>query len=266
MIILSLSFVLPFASIAQLELDYEDDINPYFLGDSIDLVFPILYDFFKYNNDHPASNIQLALIFEERYKNAHPISDYESAIANADRAKLLFGRSRDLIDDKETRRNAWYYPNFTSQFKRNGKPEVEFDSVKAVFERGLIEADSFLIHMPPIHSNFMKMVEQYDLATKNFVRINGDYNSLKDVYLLFDDELESRFDLVKSSYDSTLYYFRKYKEAAAEYPPFELNQDISISQIKTYRLDGLVIQTDFLVDNIRLWDYGSWVDQVKKSN
>lgn len=264
LIIVSLSFIFPIASFAQLELDYEDDINPYFLGDSADLVFPILYDFFKYNNDHPATNIQLALIFEERYKNAHPISDYESAIANAERAELLFGRSRDLIDDRETRRNAWYYPNFTSQFKRNGKPEVEFDSVKLVFEQGLKDADSFLTHMPPIHENFMKMVEQYDLASKNFVRINGDYNSLKDVYLLFDQKLEDRFDLVKNSYDSTLYYFKKYREAAAEYPPFKLDQKISINEIKTYRLDGLVIQTDFLVDDIGLWDYGSWVDQVKK--
>ena len=228
LIILSLSFILPFATFAQLELDYEDDINPYFLGDSVDLVFPILFDFFKYNNDHPATNIQLALIFEERYKNAHPISDYESAIANAERAKLLFGRSRDLIDDKETRRNAWYYPNFTNEFRRNGKPIVEFDSVRVVFETGMKEADSFLTHVPPIHSNFMKMVEQYDLATKNFVRINGDYNSLKDVYLLFDDELDSRFDLVKNSYDSTLYYYKKYQEAAKEYPPFELEQKILI--------------------------------------
>jgi hypothetical protein len=264
LIILSLSFVLPFATYAQLELDYEDDINPYILGDSIDLVFPILFDFFKYNNDHPAANIQLALIFEERYKNAHLISDYQSAIGNAERTKLLFGRSRDLIDDRETRRNAWYYPNFTNEFKRNGKPEVEFDSVKVVFEKGLKEADSFLIHMPPIHNNFMKMVEQYDLATKNFVRINGDYNSLKDVYLLFDDQLESRFDLVKNSYDSTLYYFKKYQEAVEEYPPFDLEQKISINQIKTYRLDGLVIQTDFLVGDIGLWDYATWVDQVKK--
>ncbi|WMN11465.1 hypothetical protein QYS49_38455 [Marivirga salinae] len=264
LIILSLSFVLPFATYAQLELDYEDDINPYFLGDSVDLVFPLLYDFFKYNNDHPATNIQLALIFEDRYKNAHPISDYEAAIANAERAELLFGRSRDLIDDRETRRNAWYYPNFTNEFKRNGKPVVEFDSVKVVFYDGLKEADSFLTHMPPIHTNFMKMVEQYDLATKNFVRINGDYNSLKDVYLLYDDKLESRFNLVKNSYDSTLYYFKKYQEAAKEYPPFDLEQEISINKIKTYRLDGLVIQTDFLVDNIGLWDYGAWVDQVKK--
>ncbi|ADR21013.1 hypothetical protein MATR_13570 [Marivirga tractuosa] len=264
LIIFLLSMVLPVATFAQLDLDYEDDINPYFLGDSADLVFPILYDFFKYNNDHPATNIQLALIFEERYRNAHPIADYESAIANAERAELLFGRSRDLIDDRETRRNAWYYPNFTNEFKRNGKPEVEFDSVKLVFQQGLKDADSFLTHMPSIHQNFMKMVEQYDLASKNFVRINGDYNSLKDVYLLFDDELESRFDLVKSSYDSTLYYFKKYKEAAMAYPPFDLDQKISINPIKTYRLDGLVIQTDFLVDDIGLWDYGTWVDQVKK--
>ncbi|MGM0582721.1 MAG: hypothetical protein ACQETL_18735 [Bacteroidota bacterium] len=262
--ILTLSFVLPIATYAQLDLDYEDDINPYFLGDSADLVFPILYDFFKNNNDHPATNIQLALIFEDRYKNAHPISDYESAIANAERAQLLFGRSRDLIDDRETRRNAWYYPNFTNEFRRNGKPKVEFDSVKVVFEEGLIEADSFLTYMPPIHTNFMKMVEHYDLASKNFVRINGDYNSLKDVYLLFDEDLEARFDLVKSSYDSTLYYFKKYQEEAAKYPPFKLEQKISINQIKTYRLDGLVIQTDFLVDDIGLWDYGTWVDQVKE--
>lgn len=264
LIIISLLILLPSVNYGQVELDYEDDINPYFVGDSVDLVFPLLFDFFKSNNDHPAANIQLALIFEERYKNAHPISDYEAAIANAERAKLLFGRARDLIDDKEVRRNAWYYPNFTNEFKRNGKPVVEFESVKIVHEKGLKEADSFLTYLPPIHKNFMKMVEQYDLASKNFVRINGDYNSLKDIYLLFDAKLEARFDLVKSSYDSTLYYFKKYKEASAAYPPYEIDQKLSFKDIQTYRLDGLVIQTDFLVDNIQLWDYTTWVNQVKK--
>ncbi|HET8861366.1 hypothetical protein [Marivirga sp.] len=263
-VIISVLFVLPHINYAQLELDYEEDINPYFIGDSVDLVFPILYDFFKYNNDHPASNLQLALIFEDRYVKAHPISDYESAIENAERAKLLFGRAKNLIDDKEVRRNAWFYPNFTSQFKRNGKPEVEFDSVRVVFEQGIIDADSFLTHMPEIHKNFMKTVEQYDLASKNFVRINGEFNSLKDVYLLFDKELEKRFNLVKNSFDSTLYYFDQYKKAAAAYPPFKLNQELSFNTIQTYRLDGLVIQTNFLADNIELWDYTAWVNDVKK--
>jgi hypothetical protein len=264
LLIISLFVLLPKVNYAQKELDYEDDINPYFLGDSIELVFPLLFDFFKSNSDHPATNIQLALIYEERYKNAHPISDYEAAIANAESAKLLFGRARDLIDDREVRRNAWYYPNFTSQFKKNGKPEVEFDSVSLVYKQGLKEADSFLTYMPPIHQNFMKMVEQYDLASKNFVRINGDYNSLKDIYLLYDDELESRFDLVKNSYDSTLYYFKKYREATNDYPPFKLDQKLTFKEIKTFRLDGLVIQTDFLVDEIGLWEYSKWVEQVQK--
>jgi len=264
LLIISLLILLPKVNYAQVELDYEDDINPYFLGDSVDLVFPLLYDFFKSNNDHPASNIQLALIFEERYKQAHPISDYEAAIANAERAKLLFGRARDLIDEREVRRNEWFYPNFTNEFKRNGKPKVEFEKVKSVHEQGLKEADSFLTYMPPIHKNFMKMVEQYDLATKNFVRINGDYKSLKDIYLLFDNELEERFDLVKNSYDSTLYYFEAYKKAGKAYPPFKLDQKLSFKDIQTYRLDGLVIQTDFLVNNINLWNYAAWTNQVKK--
>ncbi|SMG08439.1 hypothetical protein SAMN05661096_00135 [Marivirga sericea] len=262
--IISLLILLPNINYAQSELDYEDDINPYFLGDSVDLVFPLLFDFFKSNNGHPATNIQLALIFEERYRNAHPISDYEAAIANAQRAKLLFGRARDLIDEREVRRNAWYYPNFTNQFKRNGKPEVEFDSVRVIHEKGLKEADSFLTYMPAIHQNFMKMVEHYDLSSKNFVRINGDYNSLKDIYLLYDAELSQRFELVRNSYDSTLIYFKKYKEAANDYPPFNLNQQLAFKEIQTYRLDGLVIQTDFLVDEIELWDYSKWIVQVQK--
>ena len=110
----------------------------------------------------------------------------------------------------------------------------------------------------------MKMVEQYDLASKNFVRINGDYNSLKDIYLLYDDELESQFDLVKNSYDSTLFYFKKYREATNDYPPFKLDQKLTFKEIKTFRLDGLVIQTDFLVDEIGLWEYNTWVEQVQK--
>ena len=205
--ILSVLFLLPKINVAQIELDYEEDINPYFVGDSADLVFPLLYDFFKRNNDHPAANLQLAILLEERYKNAHPISDYEAATTNANAAKTLFARAQQLIDDKEVRRNDWYYPNFTNEFRRSGKPIVEFDSVRVVFEKGLKEADSFLTHAPPIYNNFMKMVEQYDLASRNFVRITGDYNSLKDVYLLYDENLKKRFDQINEEKK----HFHKYQ-------------------------------------------------------
>lgn len=248
---------------AQDEIDYEDDINPYVIGDSIDLIIPQLVDFLEKNANHPASNLQLARVFEQRWQESDYLIDFDAAIQNAEYAKLLYNRSGNLVDDREVRRNEWYYPNYTDEFKKNGKPILTFEKIQQEIKRGLIESDSFLTYMPAIQENFMKMVANYDLATKTFVRINGDFNSLKDIYLLYDQNLDARFNLLKDSYDSTLYYYEAYKQAASKYPPFEVTQKLNLKAINTYRLDGLVIQTDFFRPEVDLWQYAEWVNGLR---
>lgn len=248
---------------AQRDLRYKD-IYPLIAEGKSNEAVPLLQEFLVQEPDHPSANLQLALIYERRYKSYQPITDYDAAMSNAQKAKVRFLKAKVLIDDREVRRNEEYYSNFALEFKRNGKPIVEFDTVQQKFNAGYAEADSFLTHMPPIHKYFMKTVSFYDRATKNFVRINGEYASLKEIYLLYDDAFDKRLGDLKQSYDSALYYFKAYRKAAEAYPPLGLDQQLTIRPIKTYRLDGLVIQTDFLQPDIELWDYSQWVDEVRK--
>lgn len=251
------------AGFAQKDLRYKD-IYPLIAEGKSNEAVPLLQEFLTQEPDHPSANLQLALIYERRYKSYQPITDYDAAMSNAEKAKVRFLKAKVLIDDREVRHNEEYYSNFALEFKRNGKPIVEFDTVQQKFNAGYAEADSFIVHMPPIHKYFMKTVSFYDKATKNFVRINGEYASLKEIYLLFDDKFDQRLSNLKQSYDSALFYFKKYRKAAEAYPPLGLDQQLTIRPIKTYRLDGLVIQTDFLQPHIELWDYAQWADEVRK--
>ena len=252
--------VIPGSLLAQ-DLRYKD-IYPYIESRNFIEAVPRLKDFLKIEPDHPSANLQLAMIFEERYKNYHPILQYNPALKNAENAKTYFLKAGLLVDEKEVKRNGKkFYTNF-ARIDNNGKLEVTYQDVKARIDSAYIQIDLFLRNMPGIYENFTRAVSCYDRASRNFALITGKYNNLKDLYLLYNNDLASNLGLLKVDYDSCLYYLKNYLDATRLYPALKYSQTYTALKIENFRLDGLQTYTDFLAQQISIWDYGTWVDQV----
>lgn len=260
---LLLLLLIPVASFGQ-RIKYKD-LFPQFSSMSQEEIKYALKEYLAEDPDHPNANFRLAMIYEKHYKGADPLTEYAYAMANANEAKLRFVKAKQLIDEREVDRNNDYYLTIFKTFDAKGRPSVAYPLVANKITKGYDSAVQFLEKMPVIYKNFTRSVKHYDQAVKIFAQISNEYPSPEDLYLLHTPALEQRLTSLKSNYDSCLYFLDQYLAHTKEYPLQQHRQKYKIRPIETYRLDGLITRLNFLTDNIELWNYGAWVDQVRKT-
>lgn len=211
---------------------------------------------------NPSIHLQMGLIYETRFKDADFLTEYLKATGNAREAISSLGKAAQYIEEKTVKRNKEQYVNF-AVFDQKGKYEVRYDSVKKRIDTSLQYADDFLAHIPGIYSDFTASYSHYEQAQKVFTSIVGRYKSLKELYLLYDSQLEDELDKMSMHYDSSLYHFEKYKSATSAYPLRGYEQKMNFQEIVIYRLDGLEVEVNFLLADIRIWNYKKWAQELK---
>ncbi len=240
------------------------ELFPLLIGFSTDRQKNELKEYLAFDLDHPNANLRLALIYESNYKKTDPLTDYAFVLANAEQAKIRYLKSKQLVDEHETKRNEDYYAPLFKMYDPKGKPAIQFQPISSKINGGYDSAILFLSKIPPIYKAFTKSVNFYDQSVRIFAGITEEFNTIEDVYLLYDESLESRFTQLKNNYDSSLYYLNKYIELIHEYPIHGHLQTYTIRPVITYRLDGLLTNINFLSDKIELWNYSTWAKQVIK--
>ncbi|NJN42566.1 MAG: hypothetical protein HC811_10400 [Flammeovirgaceae bacterium] len=158
--------------------------------------------------------------------------------------------------------NEFYYPFFQT-LDAKGRPFVEYSLVAQKIQTSYDSLELFISKIPPIYSSFTRSVNHYDKAVKIFSEISSEYTSIEDIYLLYDQKLDARLSALKNNYDSTIINFNDYQRQIKPYPIKNYYQHYTVIPIRTYRLDGLLTNINFLTNQINLWDYSSWVDQVR---
>jgi hypothetical protein len=142
---------------------------------------------------------------------------------------------------------------------------VEFPKVQTRVKNGLDSASLYKQKIPPIYYNFTRSVNSYDKAVKLFASVSNQYESIEDLYLLFDEALDAKLSQLKMDYDSSIYYFNQYQALIKEYPIKYHRQTYTVKPIETFRLDGFITRLTFLTDKVEFWDYSTWVELVRKS-
>lgn len=224
-----------------------------------------LKEFLLLDLDHPNANFRLALIYGANYRTMDVLTHHEAAIANAEQARLRFTKAKLLVDEREVDRNNEFYAPIFKTVDAKGRPFVEFTVVQEKINRGLDSASQFLTNVPNIYSHFTKSVTFYDQAVKIFGEINNEFMSLDDIYLYFDPAFDKKLGQLKLSYDSARHAFDRYLALTQAYPIPYHKQKYHVKPIVTYRLDGLITRMNFLTSDVEFWDYGAWVDRVRKS-
>ncbi len=252
-IMISLLLLVGFTSIAQ---KYKDVFLQIVMAEE-DNAFGLLNAYLQDNLDHPNANLRVALIYAARYRSVDALREYERVIALANRAKEKLLKASLVVTEKEFKKNSDYY---LGMVKAGNIPS--YFEITELIKQERLAVEEFLQNVPPIYNEFTQSVEKYDAAVKNFAGILGSYASFKELYLLYDDELKSRLDRLKISYDSTKLYFDRYLTLRNRFEITAVEQSYSENAIKVYRLDGLVTQINFLQPKISLWNYAAWVDSI----
>ena len=246
--------------------DFKDDVFPALWSLSLDGQKSRLNEYLLEDPVHPFSLFRTAMIYEVNYRQANPLTDYEYAMANARKAEMNYTRAQSLVKPDEVRSHDDYYARVYNLYDAKGKPQVPFAVIETRMRNGVDSARIFLATLPPIYKDFTRSIGAYERAVRSFTDINSRFATAEDMQMLYDEKLESELLSIKKNYDSAIIYLNSYLKRSEAYQPLGFRQKLTTRPVTTFRLDGFVTVLNFLVSNIRLWDYGTWVDQVVKLN
>ncbi|MCD6557044.1 MAG: hypothetical protein J7K64_07605 [Bacteroidales bacterium] len=140
---------------------------------------------------------------------------------------------------------------------------MQIEDINSYIDSQIEDIEDYEKNVVKIVNFYNKSSDSYNSCVSLFMKINSDYAKIKNIYLSDESKFLSEMQKLESDFDSTLIYFQLYKEALNKFPIQNYNQSYKLKNIITYRLDGLTY-SDFLQNNILLWDYKNWVHDVKQ--
>ena len=216
----------------------------------------------KEEPENASIDFQLGVAYEKRYRESDILTDYKYKYGNARQSLFYFSKANIRVDEKDVRRNEEHYFNF-GEVDDRGRVDVEFDSVSNKIKNSIPELREFIDHAPGIYREFTQSFSHYDEAHKIYTEILGEYQTEKDLYLLFDEELNARLEQVKNEYLEAIKHFKAYQDSISVYP-IGYDQDLIIKELSVYKLDGLESQINFLQPEVSVWNYAKWVDDTRQ--
>jgi hypothetical protein len=204
---------------------------------------------------------QLGVVYYDRYQNSDILTDYRYKYGNAQKALNNMTIARARIDEKEIKRNDEHYLNF-GHYDSRGRLTVSLDTIQAIINNSLVDVQAFVDNAPPIYESFTQSFSHYDKAHKLYTDLIGQYQTVNDLYLLYDEEMDKTFEEISSEYTKALKAFENYKAATDSFS-IGYNQELAIQDLKVYRLDGLSSEINFLIPEIHIWNYAKWVEETR---
>ncbi len=256
-VIVLILFLSNFSSNAA-RLKYSDVYKVVLSGDK-DKAYTLLLAYQKQDPDFANTYFQLGLIAKDWAKSFNPYKDFTYTKLFIYNTKLYFNLAKLYMKD-EKGRNRSYYKN--APIIPKGR-KLKIEDIEEFIDAQTEEIKDYEKNVVKIINNYNKSVEFYNECVSLFMKINSDYTKIKNIYLSNDEILTGDLQELETKFDSAIFYFNAYKKALNEYPLGIYNQTYKLRDIITYRLDGLTY-SNFLQNNILLWNYKKWVQDVYK--
>lgn len=210
----------------------------------------------QYQKENPSfGNVyyQLGKIFDEMIPSVHPLYDYGEITLYMYNARVYFGNCIHYSNADDVKKYARYYSDVAD---KNQLPT--YDKLAAVLKTKIGEIKEKEQHLKTLYAAFYRMVDCYNNCTALFSTFNERYMKIKTAHLLFSEADARLLTDLSLNADTLNSLIADFKVALKHYPIDGYNPTFAFEPIHFYRLDGLT-SSDFLKNDIRLWDYSLWV-------
>ena len=183
-----------------------------------------------------------------KYDALHSYAEYRSLLYNS---KLFYGNC--LYFAKGHNLPGWQYEEIAQ-----GSKKIDYAQLNAYLSPRLKEVKRLQTACDSVHNSFYRLVEQYNSCQQRFNRFLELYTREKTAHLQLTPD--QRKDLERLARDAKPLpkLIETYLSALALEPLEGYHPTFRWQAIELYRLDGLT-KTDFLQNDIALWDYATWV-------
>ncbi len=217
--------------------------------------YEALYNLSDYQGWYPKkphAYYLLGNIYYRLFQNEHSIADYQEKQRMIYNASLYYGNCRVFLKNDHIK--ADMYPLAAT----NGK--ISEEQLTAWLTARMDTLSKQKKNIETLYNSYSTLVSRYDTCQVLFESFASRYRRIKGAQLMLDStdivtlaELRKRAMMLP---DDIKHFQQSLKTSPiANYDPVFSSRPISL-----YRLDGLTA-TDFLQNNVVLWDYLSWVDE-----
>jgi hypothetical protein len=246
------------------KLKYKDIQEQLLASDSL-TIYPLLKAFIKQDTGHAHAHFTIARIFSSMAKKSDPLREFNNSIKLSDSTLFYFAKCKRLITEKEIKKNMEMYDFLLTPEEKKSKDDqtILVKKIRKNLDFNINFFKNYLANITLIFNYFSKASENYAFANTHYVKINTDFNSIKELYLIADDSMKAELKAIGQAYDSSLTYLNLLKKALQAYPLNTYHPEYEIRKIETFRLDGLS-GSEFLSNKIMLWDYSGWTNAFLK--
>jgi len=235
-----------------------DDVYSIVLSGDKDRAYTLLMAYQKQDPDFSNTYFQLAIIAKEWTYEFNPFTEFSYTKQFIYNTKLYFNLAMLKLED-DKKKNRMYYENV---IKPTEEKKITNEDINLYIKNQLDSIEIYETNILRIINYFNKSSDFYNECVNLFMSVNTDYVKIKNIYLSDDEEFIESLNTLETKFDSVIYNLSEYKKAIEIFPIKNYNQNYKLKPIITYRLDGLT-NSNFLNNNITLWDYKKWVQQVK---
>lgn len=218
---------------------------------------PFLKRYLKENTDNPNAYLYMGMIFQDKSAKKDVLKQMDQLFQDTDSAVFFYGLAVKGITEKELKRNDEFYQMYNRRDLRTGEfgvklSDVQFDLDKrqqALKERR-DKVNQLNASLRQSEALYLKSVERYKALVNH-------YPSEKQFFLRANEEQSKELNRIIDAFDSSMAAFNNYKTVSQTLGKTGYNQNANLQEIKVYDKDGLVV-ADFMVDDMRIWDYKKW--------
>lgn len=259
--LLFIFFLLPLISVAQ-KIKFKE-FYPLIGTDSITFFETKTY-LSNYTKSEPEFGVAyylLAKVYMKQAFETNILTKGNIALKYASLANDNFEKAKTHVTDKHVSK----YEEYFSEIKKKnakGKIVIEFSDVSKRMNQLSDSNAKFLKNAKIISSNFSNAKRNYDEAKEIFFNISNKYLTLNQIYLSANNDFIKDAEKMRAKYDTAEKYINLYIKSINEYPISYCNQKFEFKDIETYRLDGFIANESFMLNNVTIWNYSKWINNI----
>jgi len=215
-----------------------------------------LMDYQQWQPELPGVYFELGELCYSLLPTRDPLHHYSELSQLLYQTKLFYGNCLHFAQDKKL-------PGWQYEIIANGQKRIEYSQLEEYIRPRLQEVQRQQRACDSIHFSFIQMTGLYDRCRMQFASFLSYYKREKTAHLQLQSHERDALLSLQQTADSIDEYIKQYQEALTLQTIPGYNPSFRKEEIVLYRLDGLTY-TDFLQNDIAIWDYSRWVRQFLK--
>lgn len=184
----------------------------------------------------------------------HPLADYDERQKMIYNARVYYGNCRAYMENEKVK--ADLYPEAADE-----KGKLSDERLYSWLTARIDTLTKMGASLDTLYDRYCHLVNRYDTCTQLFTQFMGRYGRYKNALLMLDAEDNILLQGLRETAQLLPYDIVRFDSALANFPIDGYQPVFRFRPISFYRLEGLTT-TDFLQNDIPLWDYALWVDEL----